>query len=167
MTIAAFDHLDHESKKELLSQCCGSSRWVEEMLKMPPVEDLIDLFENAEEKWYECREQDWKEAFAHHPRIGDIDALRKKFSSDKFAGDEQSSLNNASEQTLKSLAKANKSYEQKFGYLFIVCATGKSADEMLALLNDRLKNDPEEELKIAMDEQNKITKLRLEKLFES
>jgi 2-oxo-4-hydroxy-4-carboxy-5-ureidoimidazoline decarboxylase len=76
-------------------------------------------------------------------------------------------LNNASEQTLKSLAKANKSYEEKFGYLFIVCATGKSADEMLALLNDRLKNDPEEELKIAMDEQNKITKLRLEKLFES
>ena len=167
MTIASFDHLEPGEKKALLLQCCGSSAWAEKMIKMPPVEDLIDLFEDAEEKWYECSEAAWKEAFMHHPKIGDIDALRKKFSSDKFAGDEQQSINQASEETLELLAKANDQYEKKFGYIFIVCATGKSADEILGILNARLLNTPEEEIRIAMDEQNKITKLRLEKLFET
>lgn len=167
MTIAAFDHLDRELKKSLLLRCCGSTAWAEKMLHMPPAEDLIDLFEDAEEAWYKCSEEDWKEAFAHHPKIGDMDALRKKFSSDKFASSEQDSVNKASEQTLVSLANGNRRYEEKFGYIFIVCAAGKSAEEMLALLNARLNNDLEEELKIAMDEQNKITKLRLQKLFES
>ena len=167
MTIAAFDHLDRESKKNLLLQCCGSPAWVEKMLNLPPVEDLVDLFEDAEETWYECDEEDWKEAFAHHPKIGDMDALRKKFSSDKFAASEQDSIKNASEQILIALANGNKLYEEKFGYIFIVCATGKPAEEMLVLLNERLQNNPGDEIKIAMDEQNKITKLRLERLFES
>ena len=167
MTIASFDHLERGEKKALLLQCCGSSTWAEKMIQMPPVEDLIDLFEDAEEKWYECSEDDWKEAFLHHPKIGDIDALRKKFSSDKFAGDEQESINQASEKTLELLAKANDLYEKRFGYIFIVCATGKSAEEILEILNARLLNTPQEEIRIAMDEQNKITKLRLEKLFET
>lgn len=167
MTIASFDHLEPEAKKSLLLQCCGSSSWADKMMKMPPAEDLIDLFEGAEEAWYECHEEDWKEAFTHHPKIGDIDALRKRFSADRFAEDEQSSINRASEETIELLAQGNKKYEDKFGYIFIVCATGKSADEMLELLNIRLRNQPEEEIKIAMDEQNKITKLRLEKLFEN
>jgi 2-oxo-4-hydroxy-4-carboxy-5-ureidoimidazoline decarboxylase len=136
------------------------------MLGMPPAEDLIDLFEDAEEKWYECSEDDWKEAFTHHPKIGDMNALRKKFSSDQFAGEEQSSVNQASEKTLQSLKAANRKYEEKFGYIFIVMATGKSADEMLEILDTRLKNEPAQEIKIAMDEQCKITRLRLEKLFE-
>jgi 2-oxo-4-hydroxy-4-carboxy-5-ureidoimidazoline decarboxylase len=167
MTIASFDHLEPGAKKKLLLQCCGSSAWAEKMIAMPPAEDLIDLFEDAEEKWYECSEDDWKEAFMHHPKIGDIAALRKKFSSDKFAAGEQQSIDQASEETLELLAKANDLYEKKFGYIFIVCATGKSADEMLEILNARLVNTPEEEIRIAMDEQNKITKLRLEKLFET
>jgi len=167
MTIAEFDHLEPSQKKALLLQCCGSSAWANKMLKMPPVEDLIDLFEDAEEKWYECNEEDWKEAFSHHPKIGDMDALRKTFSSDQFAEDEQSSIKQASERSLQLLAEGNKQYEEKFGYIFIVCASGKSADELLEILNSRLQNNPEEEIKIAMDEQNKITKLRLEKLFES
>ena len=133
---------------------------------MPPAEDLIDLFEDAEEKWYECNEEDWKEAFRHHPRIGDMETLRKKFQSDQFAGEEQSAVVGASERTLALLAEANEQYEKKFGYIFIVFATGKSADEMLQILNTRLQNTPEKEIKIAMDEQNKITKLRLEKIFE-
>ncbi|MBC7826984.1 MAG: 2-oxo-4-hydroxy-4-carboxy-5-ureidoimidazoline decarboxylase [Chitinophagaceae bacterium] len=166
MTIAEFDHMEPSIKRTLLLQCCGSSAWIDKMLKMPPVEDLIDLFEDAEEKWYECNEADWKEAFSHHPKIGDMDALRKKFSGDLFAGDEQSSINQASEKSLTLLAEANKRYEEKFGYIFIVCASGKSADEMIDILNSRLQNAPGEEIKIAMDEQNKITKLRLEKIFE-
>ena len=134
---------------------------------MRAAEDLIDLFEDAEEAWYECTEADWKEAFLHHPKIGDIDALRKRFSSDQFAGNEQNSVNHASEKSLQLLAEGNKAYEEKFGYIFIVCATGKSVEEMLEFLNIRLRNSPDEEIKIAMEEQNKITKLRLEKLFEN
>jgi len=167
MTIAEFDHLDNLSKRKLLQQCCGSNAWVEKMLAMPPAEDLIDLFEDAEEKWYACTEEDWREAFTHHPKIGDMETLRKKFSADQFAGSEQDSVQQASETTLKALAEGNSRYEEKFGYIFIVCATGKSAEEMLEILNDRMANDPEEEIKIAMDEQIKITKLRLEKLFNS
>src|SRR5687768_8188767 len=137
------------------------------MIHLPPAEDLIDLFEDAEETWYECNEDDWKEAFTHHPKIGDMDALRKKFSSDRFAASEQGAVNNASEKTLVSLTNGNKQYEEKFGYIFIVCATNRSVEEMLTLLNERLQNTPADEIKIAMDEQNNITKLRLQKLFES
>jgi 2-oxo-4-hydroxy-4-carboxy-5-ureidoimidazoline decarboxylase len=167
MTIAEFDHLDIGKKKELLKQCCGSSAWVEKMLSIPPAEDLIDLFEDAEEKWYECSEKDWKEAFSHHPEIGDINSLKEKFFSRDLAEGEQSSVKEASEQILKSLAEGNKAYKKKFGYIFIVCATGKSAEEMLGLLTARLNNNPEEEIKIAMEEQNKITRIRLQKLLNS
>ena len=166
MTIAEFDHLGDKEKRALLLQCCGSAAWAEKMLKMPPAEDLIDLFEDAEEKWYECSPSDWKEAFTHHPKIGDLEELKKKYSADRFAGNEQSSVNEASGQTLEALAKANKDYEQKFGYIFIVCASGRTAAEMLQELMQRMNNSPEEEIMIAMDEQNKITRLRLEKLFE-
>ena len=167
MTIAEFDHLEPSEKRTLLFQCCGSSAWVEKMMSMPPAEDLIDLFEDAEEKWYECNPEDWKDAFGHHPRIGDIASLRQKFSNDQFAAGEQSSVKTASEAVLQALAERNREYEERFGYIFIVFATGKSAAEMLEILNSRMDNSPSEEIKIAMDEQSKITRLRLEKLFEA
>ena len=166
MTISEYDHLPTRDKAELLMQCCGSRAWVEKMLRMPPAEDLIDLFEDAEDTWYDCSPEDWKEAFTHHPKIGDLESLKKRFSGDRFAGNEQSSAKEAPDQTIKTLADANREYEQKFGYIFIVCASGRSAEDMLQELKIRLKNSPEEEIRIAMDEQNKITKLRLEKLFE-
>jgi 2-oxo-4-hydroxy-4-carboxy-5-ureidoimidazoline decarboxylase len=167
MTIAEFDHLNVEEKKKLLYQCCGSTAWVNKMLAIPVAEDLVDLFEDAEECWYSLKEEDWKEAFANHPRIGDIESLKKKFANDQFAGGEQSGVANASEQTLQALADGNRVYEEKFGYIFIVSAEGKSAVEMLGLLTARLQNKPQTEITIAMDEQNKITRLRLEKLFNS
>ncbi|THU40623.1 2-oxo-4-hydroxy-4-carboxy-5-ureidoimidazoline decarboxylase [Niastella caeni] len=166
MTIAEFDHLEIEEKRMLLQQCCGSTAWVNNMLASLPAEDLVDLLEIAEEQWYVCHEQDWREAFAHHPKIGDIDALKEKFAATAhLAEGEQSSVKEASQLTLQQLADGNEAYEKRFGYIFIVCATGKSADEMLQLLNQRLYNNPEVEIQIAMEEQNKITKLRLEKLF--
>ena len=165
MTIADYDHLEAGEKRSLLSQCCGSQKWIDKMIGLPPAEDLIDLFEDAEEMWYECKEDDWKEAFSYHPMIGDIDSLRKKFSTDQFAEKEQASINDSSEKTLQALAEGNRLYQQKFGYIFIVFATGKSAEEMLGLLHLRLNNNPEEEIKIAMEEQNKITQLRLQNLF--
>jgi 2-oxo-4-hydroxy-4-carboxy-5-ureidoimidazoline decarboxylase len=159
MTIAEFDHLDKETKRKLLYECCGSTAWVEKMLTIPPAEDLIDLFEDAEEKWYECKKEDWKEAFSHHSIIGDPSHLMTR--------EEQSSIKGASEQVMKSLANGNKAYFDRFGYNFIVEAAGKSAVEMLGMLTARLNNAPEEEIKIAMEEHNKITRLRLEKLFET
>ncbi|SRR6266487_4877960 len=166
MTIAEFDHLNIEKKRKILEQCCGSSAWVEKMLTIPPAEDLIDLFEDAEEKWYECKEADWREAFSRHPKIGALNSIKERFASTAdFAAGEQSSVKDASEKVLEALAEANAAYEKKFGYIFIVFAAGKSAEEMLGMLTARLNNKPEEEIKIAMEEQNKITRLRLEKLF--
>lgn len=166
MTIAEFDHLGVEEKKALLHQCCGSTSWVNHMLMALPAEDLVDLLEIAEEQWYACQEADWREAFSHHPKIGDVNTLKEKFAATAhFAEGEQSSVKQASEQVLQQLAEANQAYENRFGYIFIVCATGKSADEMLQLLNRRLYNNPEVEMQVAMEEQLKITRLRLEKLF--
>ncbi|HUP57055.1 MAG TPA: 2-oxo-4-hydroxy-4-carboxy-5-ureidoimidazoline decarboxylase, partial [Bdellovibrionota bacterium] len=95
----------------------------------------------------------------HHPKIGDREELRKKFS-------EQAGVAQASEATLQALAQGNADYEKRFGFIFIVCATGKSADEMLQILNARLPNAPEQELRIAAEEQGKITRIRLKKLIE-
>jgi 2-oxo-4-hydroxy-4-carboxy-5-ureidoimidazoline decarboxylase len=166
MTLHALNILPKEELKEALFKCCGSTIWVSKMLTIFPTDDLVELEEDAEEKWYECTEADWKEAFTHHPKIGDIESLKKKFAATaNWAAGEQNGAALASQQILEALAKGNDEYEKKFGYIFIVCATGKSAEEMLALLQARLSNNQKDEIKIAADEQNKITKLRLEKLL--
>lgn len=166
MTIHELNILPKEELIKALTNCCGSSNWVNKMLTVFPIDDLVELIEDAEEKWYECGEEDWLEAFTHHPKIGDIKSLQKKFASTAtWAAGEQSGANAASQQVLLDLAKGNDDYEQKFGFIFIVCATGKSAEEMLQLLQERLPNNRSEEILIAADEQNKITKLRIEKLL--
>ena len=167
MTLHEFNILPREKLVEELTKCCGSSAWVNKMLPFIPADDMVELLEDAEEQWWKCSEADWKEAFSHHPKIGDVDSLKKKFASTAdLAAGEQSGVSHASAETLQALAEANKRYEEKFGYIFIVCATGKSAEEMLGMLHSRLMNDPKEEIEIAADEQNKITKLRLEKILE-
>ncbi|UEG48712.1 2-oxo-4-hydroxy-4-carboxy-5-ureidoimidazoline decarboxylase [Ferruginibacter lapsinanis] len=166
MTLHELNTLPKEQLKEELFKCCGSVNWVEKMLPFFPVDDLVELLEDAEEQWYTCTEADWLEAFTHHPKIGDIDSLKKKFASTaQWAAGEQSGAVAASEETIQALAKGNDLYENKFGFIFIVCATGKTAEEMLQLLQERLPNNKAEEIKIAAEEQNKITKLRLEKLL--
>ena len=166
MTITEFDQLAQEKKKVLLEQCCGSSAWTNKMLDSLPVGNLSELLDLAEEKWHECNRKDWLEAFEHHPMIGDINSLKKKYASTlTLATHEQSGVNSATEELLKELAETNKAYKNKFGYIFIVCASGKSAEQILQLITQRITNDTETEIKIAMEEQNKITKLRLEKLF--
>jgi 2-oxo-4-hydroxy-4-carboxy-5-ureidoimidazoline decarboxylase len=152
--------------KENLTKCCGSTSWVNAMCQDFSLENKDNLFKSAEKIWFDLDEKDWLEAFTHHPKIGDLASLEKKFGSTKdFTTNEQSSVNYASIETLKELAEYNKKYEKKFGFIFIVCATGKTADEMLALIKERINNNYDKELRIAMGEQNKITKLRLEKLF--
>jgi len=166
MTIHDLNSMDQRELRDLLYQCCGSRGWAKMMLTHFPAEDMIDLFENAEEVWYECSEEEWKEAFEQHPRIGDLKTLREKYAGSE-AGKEQAGVFDASDQTLDALAEANNAYEKKFGYKFIVCATGKSPEEMLGLVHSRLENNPTVELKNAADEQMKITRLRLEKVLQS
>ncbi len=158
MTLHEFNILPKEELKKELFHCCGSKAWVEKMLPFVPAEDMVELLEDAEEQWWKCTESDWKEAFAQHPRIGD-----RKID---WASSEQSEMTKASSEIIEALIEANKAYEEKFGYIFIVCASGKSAEEMLGMLQIRLQHDPEEEIRIAADEQNKITKLRIEKLLD-
>jgi 2-oxo-4-hydroxy-4-carboxy-5-ureidoimidazoline decarboxylase len=152
--------------KELLTKCCGSEKWINSMIREMPFNTKEEIFNNAEKVWYSLNKEDWLEAFSQHPKIGDINSLTEKFYSTKeLAGNEQAGVNDASIETLTELAKLNDEYEKKFGYIFIVCASGKSADEMLHIIKERIKNNSETEIKIAMEEQNKITKLRLEKLI--
>jgi 2-oxo-4-hydroxy-4-carboxy-5-ureidoimidazoline decarboxylase len=165
--IDRLDHLPEETAKEELARCCGSSAWVQHMLAARPFRTLDTLLTIAEREWSALGEKDWLEAFAHHPKIGEggIDALRKKFASTAaWASNEQAGVNTASDQVLQALAAGNEAYAKKFGFIFIVCATGKSAAEMLALLQARLPNNRETELKNAAIEQGKITALRLKKL---
>ena len=167
MTLHEFNTLPHESLIAELSKCCGARAWVQRMLPFIPADDLVELLEDAESQWWLCNEEDWKEAFTHHPKIGDLDSLKKKFANTAvWASGEQSGVNTAKDEILNALAEGNRLYEEKFGYIFIVCASGKSAEEMLGMLDERLKNNPEDEIRIAADEQNKITLLRLEKLLQ-
>lgn len=165
MTLHDLNTLPKQQLTEELSKCCGSRAWVDKMLPFFPADDLVELLEDAEEQWWKCSEQDWKEAFAQHPKIGDREVLRQKFASG-MEKKEQAGMDQASQAMLDSFADANRRYEEKFGYIFIVCATGRSAGEMLGDLQTRLQNSPEVEIEIAADEQNKITKLRLENLLE-
>ncbi len=131
-----------------------------------PFQNKEELFVAAEEIWFKLLPNDWLEAFAHHPKIGDMNSLRAKFAStQQWAAGEQAGVRAASDAVLQALAEGNAQYESKFGYIFIVCATGKSAEEMLAILQTRLPNEHATELSLAAVEQSKITRIRLEKLL--
>lgn len=161
MTIKAFNKLSKVEKAKQFISCCGSSFWVDSLMKQFPFVNEKGLVDAALELWYnQCSPTDWLESFTHHPKIGDVKSLTKK-----FAGKEQAAVATATKKTIKALADANKDYESKFGFIFIVCATGKSAIEMLRLLESRLSNSIGEELHIAMGEQMKITILRFQKLI--
>lgn len=166
MNIDALNKLDDTLLFDTLQKCCGATDWVVEMMNAVPFESYDSMIEHANEVWASCTEKDGLEAFEHHPQIGDKKSLEEKFSSTKeWAGNEQEGVDHASSEILDQLVEANQAYLDKFGYIFIVCATGKSAVEMLNILNVRLSNTPEEEIKIAMAEQHKITILRLNKLL--
>ena len=152
---------------ELLTQCCASETWVKGMLAAMPFADAAAVEKSARDVAARLAPDDWLEAFAAHPRIGDVATLRERFANTKeLAASEQAGVRQAKEETIAELARLNDAYFEKFGFIFIVFATGKTADEMLAILKSRLPNDPQDELPIAAAEQLKITLLRLEKLRE-
>jgi 2-oxo-4-hydroxy-4-carboxy-5-ureidoimidazoline decarboxylase len=167
MTVQDLNNLEKETLAAELGKCCGAAAWVSSMADGVPFLSENDLLKKAEIIWSnECNVTDWFEAFTHHPKIGDVKSLQQKFASTKdWAAGEQAGVQKANDDIIAELAEGNKKYEEKFGFIFIVCATGKTAEEMLNLLNDRLPNDYEEEIKIAAQEQNKITQIRLKKLL--
>jgi 2-oxo-4-hydroxy-4-carboxy-5-ureidoimidazoline decarboxylase len=146
----------HEARM-LLAGCCGATRWVDAMLARRPFRSLTALVESADSIWRGLSESDWREAFGHHPKIGDTRAGGQ-------AMREQSGVVSAPEAIVRELVIANRLYESRFGYIFIICATGKSAESMLEALRDRLGNEPQAEIQIAAEEQLKITLLRLKGL---
>lgn len=166
--LAWLNSLPAEAAAKELLQCCGSKRWAEEMATGRPYLNVEALIRRAYEGWWSLDRDDWLEAFRSHPRIGEKKAADKVSArSQQWSGQEQAGMSNASQQTAGSLFALNHAYEQKFGYIFIICATGKSPEEMLASLRERLQHDPDSELPIAAAEQAKITELRLKKLLTS
>jgi 2-oxo-4-hydroxy-4-carboxy-5-ureidoimidazoline decarboxylase len=154
-----------ELKTKLL-ECCHSEHWAKCLCDLAPFNDLDDLKEKSENIWNQCKETDWLEAFKAHPQIGDIKTLEAKYASTKETSQsEQAGVKDAQLEVLKALKKYNDDYLKKFGFIFIVCATGKSASEMLELLKSRIDNTRSQELINAKNEQNKITHIRLEKLW--
>jgi 2-oxo-4-hydroxy-4-carboxy-5-ureidoimidazoline decarboxylase len=166
VTLDEFNALAEDEARAALTRCCVARRWVEGVLAARPFASASALHAEAERVWAALDRADYLEAFTGHPRIGDVNSLRAKYANTQaWASSEQAGTAVATEDVLAGLAEGNAAYEARFGYIFIVCATGKRADEMLALLRARLPNDPESELAIAAGEQAKITRLRLEKLL--
>lgn len=164
-TAAYLNELAEDDANKALTKCCASRAWVAGMLGRIPFQSDPELAEIAAQVWWSLSPESWLEAFAAHPTIGDIDSLKAKFADSKqWASQEQAGVAAGGEATLRALAAANRDYREKFGYLFIVCATGKTAEEMLAILTERLANNPAIELPLAAAEQLKITQLRLQKL---
>lgn len=158
----AIDRASAEDARAHLRVCCGSDRWIERMLARRPFGSREQAVRAAREEWFTLGAEDWKEAFAHHPRIGDVDALREKFAATAaLSAREQAGVDDAPGEVLQALADGNRAYEARFGYTFIVCASGRSAREMLDLLRTRLTHAPGDEIRVAAGEHARICQLRL------
>ena len=154
-----------EAETEFL-KCCGSKNWARRMVEQRPFIDVSELLSKADDSWRSVGEQDWLEAFRSHPKIGEKKAEQAQSAEARaWSEQEQAGTLDSAQETLAALAAGNRKYESRFGYIFIVCATGKTSAEMLAILRGRLSNDPEDELRVAAEEQRKITQLRLQKLI--
>lgn len=166
MTLGELNQLKHTEAVAELLKCCGSTRWAREMGRNRPFANLEELCEKADEVCESLNEEDWLEAFHAHPKIGERKAATDQSQqAQSWSAQEQSGVTNAARETVDELAQKNRDYEARFGFIFIVCAAGKSPEEMLTILQSRIGNDRRDELLIAAEEQRKITRLRLEKLL--
>jgi len=161
------DGLGRDEAAAQLRACCGSSRWVERMIAARPFGSAARARDEADRIWNGLSREDWIEAFDHHPRIGERKAaVAQDATGAAWSSAEQAQVTAAGDQVKAELARVNAEYEQRFGYIYIVSAAGKSAGELLAIARDRLGNDPQTELRVAAEEQRKIMQLRLAKLLE-
>ena len=155
------------AEKEFL-KCCGSTNWAKEMTARRPFSSVEELTDAADRIWWALSQEDWLEAFRSHPKIGERKAAQETSAEAlSWSSREQAGVSDAPADTMEALAQLNHRYEEKFGFIYIVCASGKSSAELLAILSERLNNERDHELRIAAAEQAQITRLRLYKLVES
>jgi OHCU decarboxylase len=161
--LAAWNKADQAAAFDAMIACCGATRWALAMVALRPIDSVLELSEAADRMWATMTEEDWLEAFACHPRIGGRKADRATAKSASWSQQEQSSAASAAETVLAEIAQGNARYEERYGFTYIVCATGKSAEEMLAILKRRLNSNREAELREAAEQQRQITQIRLGK----
>jgi 2-oxo-4-hydroxy-4-carboxy-5-ureidoimidazoline decarboxylase len=166
-SLNAWNTADSDSAAAVLLSCCAARRWAEAVAGQRPYENEEALFATADSIWAVMHEQDWLQAFSAHPRIGErkpaeVSQQSQQWSS-QWSSQEQASVHSAQSAILNELAAGNQLYEERFGFTYIVCATGKSAEEMLSILHRRLASDRESELHEAAEQQRQITQLRLRK----
>jgi 2-oxo-4-hydroxy-4-carboxy-5-ureidoimidazoline decarboxylase len=166
MTLKDLNQLSAQDAEGEFLKCCGSQTWAQAMAAGRPFATEAELFAKARHASASLADEDWLEAFRAHPKIGEQKALTMQTQQEQsWSSQEQSAMGSASADALAQLRTGNHEYEERFGFIFIVCASGKSSEEMLAILNHRLNNDPQTELRVAAQEQQKISRLRLEKLL--
>jgi OHCU decarboxylase len=162
-TLASWNKAGTAEALDAMIACCGARRWAEAMVALRPVAGIAELSEAADKVWSTMEEADWMEAFACHPRIGERKAAHASARSVAWSRQEQSSASSAAQQVLEKLTAGNAAYEERFGFTYIVCATGRSAEEMLAILSRRLAGERAAELREAAEQQRQITQIRLGK----
>lgn len=166
MTLDDLNRMSADEAAQHLQTCCVARRWVTSLTDARPFSSVEQLLDTADQLWRQASRSDILEAFEGHPRIGDVATLKKKFAhTAATAGHEQSGMSAADEAVIVEMKALNDAYVERFGYIFIVFASGKSAAEMLSILRSRLNNDPDTEFAVAAAEQGKITRLRLRNLF--
>src|ERR1043165_1874965 len=168
MTLDELNRLPAVQAQAEFLKCCGATRWAKAMTEARPFTSVESLLTKADEAWQSLSETDWLEAFRAHPKIGERKAVATQSAqAANWSAQEQSQAQQADDETKTAIAQGNELYETRFGFIFIMCASGKSADEILTSLTERLANDAGTEMRIAAAEQRKITKLRLQKLLET
>ena len=166
ITVSLFDEMHEASVMYLLFDCCGSRVWVRNMIEHRPYGTLDRVLQGADTEWNALRPDDWLEAFRAHPRIGEARAVGQSVVSARMSASEQSAFAKSDAVERAQFAQLNLMYEERFGHIFIVCASGMSAMEIETQLRSRLTNPPEQELRVAAEEQRKITRQRLERALE-
>jgi OHCU decarboxylase len=166
--VEKLNRLSADEARAVLLDCCGSARWAREVASLRPFRDVGALLDAAERVWFGLDREDWLEAFRAHPRIGERKAAAAvSEEARRWSEGEQSRARAAPDETKAALAEANRVYEERFGFIFIVCAAGKTAAEMLDICRGRLKNERKTELRVAASEQWRITELRLRKFLDA
>ena len=164
--LAALNDASLPDAREILARCCGATRWIERVAATRPFRNGHDLLEAGDAAFEGLERDDWLEAFRAHPRIGERHAARSQTATEaRWSASEQAGTTTAGDATRAALAAGNAAYEARFGFLYLVCAAGKSADELRARLEARLHNDRATELAVAADEQRQIMRLRLDRLL--
>jgi OHCU decarboxylase len=159
--LANFNRASSDEAQAMLAKCCGSSVWIAQLTALRPFSNKAMLFAAADEIWRGLSTDDWLEAFRAHPRIGDSAPK-----SGSWSAQEQAGMTTAGSDLRAAMASANRAYEERFGFIYIVCATGKTAPELLSILETRLGSAREHELQEAAEQQRRIMQMRLRRWLE-